>query len=139
MSKLKKQLAGKFTQVSNIVFDDWRLSYKEVGLYCQMLRYPEGWDFSIRMLAKYHEDRKLSVTSGLDKLIEYGYVTRKEDQARKGNGKFGSYDYTIFEDPFDNPDYIPCPPRNICTPSHPQTDNQTTVEPQSENQTIITS
>ena len=36
MAKLKKVWANKFTQVSNEVFDDPRLSYKDIGVYCNM-------------------------------------------------------------------------------------------------------
>ena len=51
MAKLKKVWSGKFIMISNEIFGDWRLSYKEVGLYCNMMKFPDDWDFSIRNLA----------------------------------------------------------------------------------------
>ena len=111
MAKLKKVWSGKFTMISNEIFDDWRLSYKEIGLYCNMMKFPDDWDFSIRNLAARHREKRDAVKTGLDKLLEYGYVSRQEQQARKDKGRFGSYYYVIYEDPHDNENYIPCPAR----------------------------
>ena len=111
MAKLKKVWSGKFTIISNEIFEDWRLSYKEIGLYCNMMKFPDDWDFSIRNLAARHREKRDAVKTGLDKLLEYGYISREEQQARKDKGRFGSYYYVIYEDPHDNKNFIPCPPR----------------------------
>ena len=58
MAKLKKVWSGKFTMISNEIFDDWRLSYKEIGLYCNMMKFPDDWDFSIRNLAARHREKR---------------------------------------------------------------------------------
>lgn len=107
MSKLRKRITANFTIVSNIVINDQRLTYKEVGLYLMMVSLPDNWEFSIRSLAKMHVDSKTSVSSGLTKLLEIGYLTRSLQQSRKDDGSFGCYDYTIYQDPYDNPDFIP--------------------------------
>ena len=112
MAKLKKVWSGKFTIISNEIFEDWRLSYKEIGLYCNMMKFPDDWDFSIRNLAARHREKRDAVKTGLDKLLEYGYISREEQQARKDKGRFGSYYYVIYEDPHDNKNFIPCPPRD---------------------------
>ena len=112
MAKLKKVWSGKFTIISNEIFEDWRLSYKEIGLYCNMMKFPDDWDFSIRNLAARHREKRDAVKTGLDKLLEYGYISREEQQARKDKGWFGSYYYVIYEDPHDNKNFIPCPPRD---------------------------
>lgn len=129
MSKLRKIKSVRFTQISNIIFDDYRLSYKEIGIYCNMMKFPDDWEFSIRYLAECHQDRKTSVKSGIDKLLEYGYITREKYQSRKEKGYFTNYDYVIYEDPYDNPDFIPCPPKTSeGTTEVPCIENQTTDE-----------
>ena len=129
MAKLKKVWSGKFTMISNEIFEDWRLSYKEIGLYCNMMKFPDDWDFSIRNLAARHREKRDAVKTGLDKLLEYGYVSRQEQQARKDKGRFGSYYYVIYEDPHDNENYIPCPPReeDELEEKSPYTENPTTT------------
>ena len=88
MSKIKKIRAGNFTQISNIVFDDYRLSYKEIGLYCNMMRFPDDWEFTIRYLTDLHADKKAAVTTGLEKLIELGYIVRGGEQPRNKKGLY---------------------------------------------------
>ena len=112
MAKLKKIRSGNFTLISNAIFEDWRLSYKEVGLYCNMMMYPDDWDFSVRYLAEKHKDRKAAVKTGIQTLIEYGYIARSDTQHRDDKGYYGKYDYIIYEDPHDNPLYVPCPIQN---------------------------
>jgi hypothetical protein len=65
MAKLKKVWSGKFTMISNEIFEDWRLSYKEIGLYCNMMKFPDDWDFSIRNLAARHREKRDAVKTGL--------------------------------------------------------------------------
>ena len=130
MTKVKKIRSVKFTKIANEIFDDYRLSYKEIGIYCNMMKFPEDWEFSIRYLADCHHDKKGSVRSGIDTLLKYGYIAR--DQSRNKRGRFESVDYLIFEDPTDNPYYIPCPPRSEPTNADdsPLTENWTPVNSQ---------
>ena len=109
MPKLKKVRSGKFTLIQNLIFEDYRLSYKEIGIYCNMMKFPDDWEFSIRYLAECHKDKRDAVRTGIEKLIEYGYIARGETQHRDERGFYGKYDYIIYEDPTDNPDFIPCP------------------------------
>ena len=135
MAKLKKVWSGKFTIISNEIFEDWRLSYKEIGLYCNMMKFPDDWDFSIRNLADRHKEKRDAVKTGIDHLLEIGYISREERQNRREKGRFGSFDYVIYEDPHDNPNYIPCPGAN--KPEHlnesPCTENPYTAEPHTDN------
>ena len=76
-----------------------------------MMKFPSGWKFSIRNLARRHKDKKDSVSSALERLIELGYIKREGVQKRNEKGLYESYDYVIFDNPLLNKDYIPCPPR----------------------------
>jgi hypothetical protein len=107
MAKLKKVWANKFTQVSNEVFDDPRLSYKDIGVYCTMMKFQDDWDFTIADLSRRHKEKKAAVTASINVLISYGYITRSTVQTRKTGGKFAVYEYTIYESPIDNPGFIP--------------------------------
>lgn len=107
MTKMKRIKSGRFTQIANTIFEDARLLYKEIGLYCNMMKFPDDWEFSIRYLADLHQDKKAAVTTGLEKLIELGYIAKVGSQQRNKQGTFSTYDYVIFEDPTDNPKFIP--------------------------------
>ncbi len=72
-----------------------------------MMKFPDDWEFSIRYLADLHQDKKAAVTTGLEKLIELGYIAKVGSQQRNKQGTFSTYDYVIFEDPTDNPKFIP--------------------------------
>ena len=103
MAKLIKAYKDNFTIVDNEIFKDQRLSYKELGLLCQMLSLPNNWCFSVAGLAVIHKDGTDSIKAGVKKLEEYGYLTRK--QARDEKGVFSGHDYLIYQNPEQNPDY----------------------------------
>ena len=67
MPKLKKVRSGKFTLIQNLIFEDHRLSYKEIGIYCNMMKFPDDWEFSIRYLAECHKDKRDAVRTGIEK------------------------------------------------------------------------
>ena len=137
MAKLKKIWSGKFTMISNEIFEDWRLSYKEIGLYCNMMKFPDDWDFSIRNLADRHKEKRDAVKTGIDHLLEFGYISREERQNHREKGRFGSFDYIIYENPYDNPNFIPCPDANKLDRLNepPCTDYPYTDEPHTDNPT----
>jgi predicted transcriptional regulator len=107
MAKLIKKMTGNFTLVSNEIFSDPRLSYRDVGIYCNMLSFPGDWDFTIVNLAKIHSDKKDAVSSSVSRLMEIGYVSRSKSQIRNKSGRFALYEYTIYQCPTDNPAFIP--------------------------------
>ena len=105
MAKLIKAYKDNFTIVDNDIFMDKRLSYKDLGLLCQLLSLPDNWNFNVPGLSSLHTDGKASVMAGLENLEKYGYLTRK--QARSEGGYYAGYDYYIYQDPKQNKDYSP--------------------------------
>ena len=105
MAKLIKAYKDNFTIVDNEIFKDQRLSYKELGLLCQMLSLPNNWNFSVAGLAVIHKDGIDSIKAGVKKLEEYGYLTRK--RSRDEAGLYTGNDYFIYQNPADNPDFDP--------------------------------
>ncbi|MFA5669892.1 MAG: conserved phage C-terminal domain-containing protein [Candidatus Cloacimonas sp.] len=74
MATIKKRQSN-YIQVSNSFLRDEKLSFKAKGLFCYMFSMAEGWNFTIRSIAKQQKDGEASVKSSLDELKELGYVT----------------------------------------------------------------
>ncbi len=133
MAKLIKAYRENFTIVDNEIFKDQRLSYKELGLLCQMLSLPNNWNFSVSGLAVIHRDGTDSIKAGIKKLEEYGYLTRK--QARDDKGVFSGHNYLIYQNPKENPDYESSgdgTPEEEPLVENPPTDNPLTENPSTE-------
>ena len=113
MPKVYKKRERGYTNIANNIMDDDTISYKAVGIFVSMWRKPDGWDFNIQALANDHKDGKKSVSSGLDELIEHGYVERI---ANRNKGQFGGYDYVLHEVPKpQNGDTVPPKPQKRYT------------------------
>ena len=74
MPVMKKGSRNRWTTIDNFCFHDKSLSYKDIGLLCSMLSLPDDWKFNVRGLAALHSDGVDSVSSGLNHLIEQGYI-----------------------------------------------------------------
>ena len=83
-----------FTVVPNYILNNRNLSYKAVGLYVQILQYPNSPTHKIYMssLRTYKTDKESSVRSALNELIKKGYVKR---ETLRGDGKIKGVKYTI--------------------------------------------
>lgn len=139
MAKLLKKYNKNFTVLTNDLFKDKRLSYKDLGLLVQLLSLPDNWEFNVKGIAKLHKDGEDSVKSGLVKLEEYGYLTRVQSRDEKGH--LSSSDYYIYDDPKDNVEYnainkgftpqVENPPMDGNSPSgeNPLADNPTVENP----------
>lgn len=110
-----------YTMIGNSHLKDTTLSLKARGLLDTLLSKPLDWKVIINALVNELPDGKSSIRSGLEELIEKGYVHRM--QIRDVDGKFGDYQYKIFDIPVDLKDCLP----NIEKPKSedPKSDNQT--------------
>ena len=134
MAKLIKAYKDNYTIVDNDIFKDKRLSYKDLGLLCQLLSLPDNWNFNIAGIASLHTDGEDSIKSGLKKLEEYGYLTRK--QARNESGTFSGYDYLIYQNPLDNDDFKQSLENQI-TDNSPLGENPLAVNPLAVNPSAV--
>lgn len=100
MGKLLNKTQHNFTQISNTLVNDTRLSLKAKGLYLYLASKPDSWDFYIAEIASKNDDGEESVKSGLKELEKNGYLIRH--QRRKADGKF-TYDYELFVEPLTEP------------------------------------
>jgi len=74
--ELKKEKIP-FTQVSDDVLKDSKLTMRAKGIYAYAFSKPEGWEFSASRIVKDCEDGKKSILAGLKELEGAGYLERK--------------------------------------------------------------
>ncbi|MBF0101657.1 MAG: hypothetical protein HQK77_12190 [Desulfobacterales bacterium] len=86
-----------FSVISNIHLNDKNLSWKAKGLLTFLLSKPDNWQISIKNLMKASTDRYEATMSGLNELIEFGYITRQ--QLKDESGKFSKIEYIVIESP----------------------------------------
>ena len=96
---------ANYTVMSNTHLKDRRLSYKSKGLLSVILSLPPDWDYTITGLAVIAADGVDSVKTAIKELEQYGYVTRT--QFRDERGRMVRNEYRVYENPADNPDYVP--------------------------------
>lgn len=82
--------------------DDTRLSFKAKGILDYLLSKPDHWQAHINELVNAGTDGAAAVRSGVDELIEHGYITRV--QIRK-NGKIVGWRLDTYETPELNPHF----------------------------------
>ena len=89
-----------FTLVPNHIINAKNLSCKAKAILIYLLSKPENWQVYESDIVKHCRDGKQAIRTGIHELIETGYIRR--GQNRMQDGKFGSYEYDVS----DNPDFI---------------------------------
>lgn len=99
MAIMRNRTQQGYTNVSNVIFRDERLSLKARGLLCTMLSLPDCWEFSEKGLqAIIPADGQTSIRTALKTLEECGYLVRR--QVRE-NGRIVGYEWEIYDTPQD--------------------------------------
>ena len=97
MNRTRKQKKC-YAQVSNTIAGDPYISLKAKGLFLFMESKPDGWNFTIRSMAKQIKDGVDSISSALKELKKYGYVIYYKQ-------KDGTGIYELIDEPdTENPD-----------------------------------
>ena len=96
---------GNFTVMSNMHLKDRRLSFKAKGLLSVILSLPPDWKYTLTGFAKIAADGVESVKSTVKELEKHGYVSRR--QTRDELGRMSVNEYLVYENPRENPDYVP--------------------------------
>ena len=86
-----------YTVMSNHHLRNKVLSLKAKGLLSQMLSLPEDWDYTTKGLARICRDGVDSICATVRELEDAGYIIR--ERVRNANGRLGSIEYTILEQP----------------------------------------
>ena len=117
MAVYRVEKTHDYTVMANHHLRDERLSLKAKGLLSMLLSLPEDWEISIRGLASIVTDGVGAVQTGINELIEAGYIVRRRQHA--DTGAFAGFEYIIHEVP-------PCT-------ENPYTANPYTGKPYTEN------
>ncbi|WP_415954392.1 hypothetical protein [Streptomyces sp. KLOTTS4A1] len=89
--------ADHFTQISNALFRDPRLSFKAKGIFGLISTHRDGWRITVSEIARRGREGREAVTSGLRELEQHGYLTR--DRERRPDGTLGDAVYAITDMP----------------------------------------
>lgn len=73
-----------FTQIANQVLVSTELSLKAKGLYAYMLSKPDGWNFTLRSMAKQLKEGVDGISSGMKELKDFGVVTYEKHSNGSG-------------------------------------------------------
>lgn len=98
------------------------LTLKARGLLCVMVSMPKNWRFSIKGLAAIAPDGENAIRSALNELFKAGFIVRTAMRDEKG--KITYWNYTIYENPNDNP-AKKSPVDDFPQLDNPQLDNRT--------------
>ena len=115
-----------YTVMSNHHLRNTELSLKAKGLLSLMLSLPENWDYTTKGLAAICKDGIDSISSCIRELEKHGYIIR--ERMRNDNGRLGSIEYTILEQPKNTP-----PEREKPIRENPVLDIPAQAEPIQEN------
>ena len=84
-----------FVQVDKGFINDTNLGYKEKGILLYFLSKPDGWKFYEEEITAHSHDGLTAVRTGIQSLIKFGYIERKQLKAE--HGKFAGYEYVVRE------------------------------------------
>lgn len=128
--------ADNFTQISNSLFRDPRLSAKAKGVFGFISTHRSGWGVTPESIAACMTDGVSAVKGTLRELEQYGYLVRSQD--RQADGTLGPMQYQITDLPRSGPVDENRPPVPTCEDvetcrSEPVDGNPPAVNPPAEN------
>jgi hypothetical protein len=85
-----------FTIISNVVFEDERLSLKAKGVYCVIASFGDDWDITLKRLEHRTGEGKDSLRKAIKELEEAGYMESRRWNDSKGHLRT---EWTFFESP----------------------------------------
>lgn len=97
MARLIKRTNNNYTNISNILVRDKRLTWKARGIFLYMWSQADNWQFYVREIASHAVDGERALTSGLKELEECGYLIRKHRIAKHGG--FAGMDWILTDCP----------------------------------------
>ncbi|MEV5645071.1 hypothetical protein AB0L67_33845 [Streptomyces flaveolus] len=115
-------MAGdQFTQISNALFRDGRLSFKAKGIFGYISTHRDGWQVTVAELVRRGREGVDAVTTGLKQLEQHGFLHRIRE--RNPNGTLGQALYVITDLP------TPQNPRSQPESGFPRLDEPTLADP----------
>lgn len=93
--------ADNFTQISNALFRDPRMSAKAKGIFGFISTHRAGWGLTPESIAAAMKDGVSAIKAGLRELEAFGYLVRSQD--RRPDGTMGPIVYRITDMPSSQP------------------------------------
>ena len=100
LARLIKQDRGNYTNISNRLIRDSRLSWKARGIFAYLWSQADEWDFYVSEVAKHATDGRDALRSGLKELEKYGYLTRKPSSGT--GGQFDGMSWVLTDKPAES-------------------------------------
>jgi len=97
-----KDKNNPYTRLGHATINDERLSYKAIGIHTYLMSKPDDWQANEADITARHSEGKSAVRSGVQELIQYGYMARV--QLRKDK-KIVGWRLDVYESPEVNPHY----------------------------------
>lgn len=94
----RKRKKNGFTQISNTLLEDSRLSWKAKGLLCYLMSRPDSWKINKTDICNRGAEGRDSMQNGLKELKEYGYLHIYPSKAK--NGQFEGWIWEYDDVPF---------------------------------------
>ena len=85
MARLIKRDRGNYTNTSNKVIRDERLTWKARGIFNYLWSQADNWQFYVAEIANHAKDGVKSTRRGLDELEKYGYLKRINRHDKSGS------------------------------------------------------
>lgn len=97
-----EKIKDGFTTVPNYILKDDRLTFKAVGVYAQILQYRKAGNHKIYLnsLSKCRKDKKTAVSTAIQELEKYGYISR--EYIRNEKGQMNGIRYIVRMKPITN-------------------------------------
>lgn len=95
--RVRKNKDNPYVMLNKKLLQDPMLSAKAKGLLAYMLSLPDDWQIYVNELVKHFKDGRDSIRSGIDELINAGYITR--ERLRDEKGRYNAFEYCVYEVP----------------------------------------
>lgn len=93
MARLIKKDRGNYTNVSNTLIRDKRLSWKARGIFIYLWSQANEWQFYVSEIATHATDGERALRSGIKELETYGYLKRVHSHS--DSGSFDGMDWVL--------------------------------------------
>lgn len=95
--RIAKDKQNPYLMMNKHALQDDNLSWKAKGILAYLLSLPDDWQIYEKELQTHSKDGKDSLKTGIQELIEAGYIERKRIRNEKGQLK--QYEYRVYEVP----------------------------------------
>ena len=116
MAVFRIEKTRDYTIMANRHLKNRSLSLKAKGLLSVILSLPDGWDYTLKGLARISKEGIDAIREAVRELEAAGYIVRS--RTRNDKGQLGSAEYVIYEQPYEQPHPKTLPTAQ--TPAEPQ-------------------